>query len=117
MGMEDNEDIGYVIPKEGGVVWADTLAIPKEVANDPVRYNTALLWIDFLNRPDIAAKNVEYVYYASPNAAATDLIPAEILEDPGIYPPQEVMDKMEWLKPLGDAQQLRDRAWTEIKSQ
>lgn len=115
--MEDNEDIGYVIPKEGGVVWADTLAIPKEVASDPVRYNTALLWIDFLNRPDIAAKNVEYVYYASPNAAATDLIPAEILEDPGIYPPQEVMDRMEWLKPLGDAQKLRDRAWTEIKSQ
>ncbi len=117
MGMEDNEDIGYVIPKEGGVVWADALAIPKEVANDPVRYNTALLWIDFLNRPDIAAKNVEFVYYASPNAAATELIPAEILEDPGIYPPAEVMARMEWLKPLGDAQQLRDRAWTEIKSQ
>jgi spermidine/putrescine transport system substrate-binding protein len=115
--MAEDESIGYIIPKEGGIVWADNLCVPKEVAKDPDRFYTAMVWIDFLLRPDIAARNVEFVYYASPNAAAKELIPAEILEDPGIYPPDEVMQKMEWSKPLGEAQQLRDRVWTEIKSQ
>jgi spermidine/putrescine-binding protein len=113
----EDESVGYVIPKEGGIVWADNLCIPKEVASDPDRFYTAMVWLDFLLRPDIAATNVEFVYYATPNAAATELIPEEILEDPGIYPPEEVMQRLEWSKPLGEAQQLYERAWTEIKSQ
>ena len=58
-----------------------------------------------------------FTYFASPNEAALEFIADEIKNDPGIYPPQEVLDKMEFIEDVGEATQIYERLWTEIKSE
>ncbi len=105
--------VWYAIPKEGGVIWTDNLAIPKSA---PSQY-TAEVFIDYLLRPEVGAKISNYTWYGSPNKAAEEFIDAEILEEPAIYPPDEVMEKLEFLRDVGEATSLYDRIWTEIKTQ
>jgi len=58
-----------------------------------------------------------YVYYASPNQAAAEFILPEILEDPSIYPPAEVQEKLFWLTEASDeAVRLYDELWTAVKA-
>ncbi len=117
MKQVEDESVDYVIPKEGAIIWADNLCIPKSVDDSPARKKAAELWINYLMRADVAGKNTNYVWYASPNQAAEEYIDQEILEHPGIYPSAETWKRLTWSEPLGEAQALYDRAWTEIKSE
>lgn len=109
----EDERIWYIIPEEGGVVWADNLAIPKSSKNQ----YTAELFINFVLRPEVAAQITNFTWYGSPVEAAKEFIDAEILEEPAIYPSDEVMAKMEWIQDVGDATTLYERIWTEVKSE
>jgi spermidine/putrescine-binding protein len=110
---EEAEQVWYVIPKEGGVIWTDNLAIPKTA---PSQY-TAEAFINYLLRPEVGARITNYTWYGSPNKASEEFIDAEILEEPAIYPPPETMEKLEFLRDVGEATTLYDRIWTEIKTQ
>jgi putrescine transport system substrate-binding protein len=77
-----NADIRYVIPKEGAMLWVDVLAIP---ADAPHPENAHRL-VNYLLRPDVIAKVTESTGFANANAAATDLVPAELRSDTTIYP-------------------------------
>lgn len=112
----DDENIDYIIPKEGAVMWVDNLCITKDAASDPDRLEMAHMWIDFLNRPDIAALNTNFVWYASPNAAAESGIDQEILDYPAIYPDEETFARLSFLGDVGDFTEAYSRAWTEIKA-
>jgi putrescine transport system substrate-binding protein len=83
-------EIAYSIPREGALMWFDTLAIPA----DAPHHDRALAFIDYLMRPDVAAANSNFVYYASANLAATPLLEAELRDDPSIYPPPEVKSRL-----------------------
>jgi spermidine/putrescine-binding protein len=113
----EDENIDYVIPQEGAVKWTDNLCITADAAEDPGRLELAYQWIDFLNRPDIAAMNTNYVWYASPNSAAEEMIDPEILSYEAVYPPEDVFAKLQWLENVGDATELYSRIWTEISTQ
>jgi spermidine/putrescine-binding protein len=113
----EDENIDYTIPQEGAVIWTDNLCITADAASDPNRLDLAYQWIDFLNRPDIAAMNTNYVWYASPNAAAEEMIDPEILGYEAIYPSEEVFANLHWLENVGDATELYSRIWTEISTQ
>jgi len=108
----EDERIWYIIPKEGGVVWADNLCIPKTSKNT----YTAEIFINYILRPEIAAQITNFTWYGSPVEAANEFIDPEILAEPAIYPPDEVMAKLEWLKDVGDATPLYERIWTEVKA-
>ena len=82
--------IQYNIPKEGAIQFFDMLAIPA----DAPHVGNAHKFIDFLLRKDVAAKNTNFVSFASPNAAARDAINPEITGDPNIYPTPEVAAKL-----------------------
>ncbi|MDX1378211.1 MAG: spermidine/putrescine ABC transporter substrate-binding protein [Anaerolineales bacterium] len=112
----EDENIDYIIPKEGAVMWVDNLCITKDAAADPDRLEMAYLWLDFLNRPDIAAINTNFVWYASPNAAAESGILPEILEYPAIYPDEETFKRLSFLENVGDFTETYSRMWTEIKA-
>jgi spermidine/putrescine-binding protein len=112
MVAEEDERLWYAIPAEGGVIWADNLCIPKSAPN---KY-TAEVFIDYLLRPEVSAANSNFAWYASPNAKAEEFIDEEILEEPAIYPPPEVMAKLEWLEDVGEATPIYERLWTEIKA-
>src|SRR3989339_852030 len=85
----------YIIPREGAEVWIDNLAIPSEAKNK----ETAEKFINFILRPDISADIANYLWYANTNDAAREFTNAEILEDEALYPPQDILEKLEYLKP------------------
>lgn len=95
--MEKNEDLTYVIPEEGTNLWFDNIVIPKTVGNRDGAYQ----FINFMLRPENAAKNAEYVGYATPNKKAEELLPEEITSDERFYPSDELFDKMEVYQNLG----------------
>lgn len=106
------EGIVYVIPEEGTTIWQDNMAIP---VGAPNAY-TAMVFMNYLHYPEIAAQNAEYVGYGTPNAAAKEFIDPDILSDEGIYPPEEVETHLQWIEDVGDALELYDRIWTEFKA-
>jgi spermidine/putrescine transport system substrate-binding protein len=109
----EESEWAYVIPKEGAVIWQDNMCIPA----GSWRKATAEHFINYMLEAEVAAAVTNFTFYASPNKAAQEFIDPEILEDPGIFPPPEVMQKLEWMAPLGETIFVYDRLWTEIKSQ
>ena len=105
--------LAYVIPKEGGTLWIDNLAIPKGARN----VDAAYAFLDFVMLSEIAARIVNHVHYACANRAALPLIDARIKADPSIYPPQEILNRCELIEDLGETTQLLDQLWTEVKAQ
>jgi putrescine transport system substrate-binding protein len=104
--------IGYSIPKEGAQLWFDNLAIPKD-APDP---EEAHALIDFLIRPDIAAKNTNYVSYANGDLP-NDLIDKSILDDRTVYPDSATMAKFYTIIAHDQkTQRMINRLWTRIKT-
>jgi spermidine/putrescine-binding protein len=110
----ENEDIAYTIPQEGGVVWIDNMCIPNTVT--PERKLAAEMFMNFILRPDIGAMLSEYNYYASPNAASEAQLGDDFLNDPAVYPPADVLDKLQYIKPLGDYESVYQRMWDEVKA-
>ncbi len=83
-------ELSYRIPKEGAVMFFDQLAIPKD-AKHP---KNAHLFIDYLLRPEVAAKNSSYISYANANAASTALIDKSVTDNPNVYPSADLMTKL-----------------------
>jgi putrescine transport system substrate-binding protein len=83
-------EIEYSVPHEGALMWFDTLAIPADAPHP----DEAHALIDYLLRPDVAAANSNYVYYASANQAAVPLLEPELRDDPSIYPPPDVRSRL-----------------------
>ncbi|MCU0934911.1 MAG: spermidine/putrescine ABC transporter substrate-binding protein [Gammaproteobacteria bacterium] len=85
--------IRYVIPAEGGSLWGDYLTVARSSASKPLAHR----FLDFLHRPEVAARNAAFVHYATPNRAAAALMPPEYREDPVIHPRPEVLARCEHL--------------------
>ena len=114
VAQEDNENIMYTIPKEGGVIWVDNICIPASAT--PEEKLAGEMFINYLLQPDIGAQLSEWNYYASPNAAAEANLDPEFLNDPAVYPPQEVRDKLQYIRPVGEAESTYQRLWDEVKA-
>lgn len=105
--------ISYHIPKEGAIAFFDNFAIPK----DAKHVKNAYLFIDYMMRPDVAAKNTNYVNFASNNAAALPMIDDEVKNDESIYPTPEVMAKI--VPDLAESPEFTrqlTRSWTRFKT-
>jgi putrescine transport system substrate-binding protein len=106
-------EVDYRIPKEGAVMFFDQLAIPKD-AKHP---KNAHLFIDYLLRPEVAAKNSSYISYANANKASTPLIDAEVTGNPNVYPPVDLMAKLVPDMPESpEFSRLLNRSWTTVKT-
>lgn len=105
--------IRYDLPKEGAIMFFDMLAIPKD-AKHPLN---AHLFIDFLLRPEIAARNSSYVNYANSNLASYGLVDEAVRNDPSIYPSAEVKTRL--VPDLAETPgftRLLTRSWTRFKT-
>ncbi|KQN44578.1 ABC transporter substrate-binding protein [Pseudomonas sp. Leaf48] len=106
-------NIAYSIPKEGGALWFDMLAIPKDSANA----KEAHAFINYLLKPEVIAQVSDYVGYANPNPGSDKLMEQSIRTDEAVYPPQEVLDKTYVSVELPpNIQRLMTRSWTKVKS-
>ena len=113
-GYPGNPNIGFFIPKEGGTIWQDNLCI---LADSPNAY-TAHVFIDYMMRPEVAAKNEEYVLGLTPNAEAEKLLPAELQElfKEGFAPDAETLKRVEWIE-RNDKTSAYDDLWTRVKGE
>ncbi|MHC8403247.1 polyamine ABC transporter substrate-binding protein [Pseudomonas sp. MDT1-17] len=106
-------NIAYSIPKEGGALWFDMLAIPKDAAN----VKEAHAFINYLLKPEVIAQVSDYVGYANPNPGSDTLMEQSIRTDESVYPLQAVLDKTYVSIELPpNIQRLMTRSWTKVKS-
>lgn len=108
-----NEDVEFVVPKEGTEFFIDSWAIPKDVANK----EGAEAWLNFLCKKDVAYTNFDYLYYTTPNLAARDLIDEDLLNDESIFPTEETLKRCYSLKTLDtDTMGLYSKYWKKVKA-
>jgi spermidine/putrescine transport system substrate-binding protein len=88
----DIPEVKYVIGREGGEIWTDFFAIPKEAPNKDAAY----AFIDFLETPEVNAKEVEAHGYPSTDSRVTPLLPDAIKNNPVLYPAAELLTNLEF---------------------
>jgi len=106
-------NIAYSIPKEGSNLWFDLLAIPADAGN----VKEAHAFINYLLDPQVIAKVSAYVGYANPNPASQQYMEADLVNNPEVYPPQAVLDKLYISTTQSPAiMRLMTRSWSKVKS-
>lgn len=105
-------DIEYVIPREGTLMSLDALAIPKDARHVAEAHK----FIDFLLRPEIAARNTIVTNFANPVSASRALLPATIAENRSIYPDDSMTRKLFTVATKeADIQKVITREWSRVK--
>lgn len=112
--QRENENLAYVVPKEGSNVWIDAWVIPKNAKNK----ENAQKWIDFMCRADIALLNFEEITYSTPNRAARELIEDEAIRNSEVaFPKEDVLGRCEtYIYPGEEAEDMYIRLWNEMKT-
>jgi putrescine transport system substrate-binding protein len=110
---KNNIEIGYAIPKEGAQMFFDNLAIPADAKNLAEAYEL----INYLYRPEVAAKNTDFLSYANGNLASQKLVEPKILNDRDIYPDEATLAKLFVITARDPAtQRVINRLWTKVKT-
>jgi spermidine/putrescine-binding protein len=111
--MAERPSIRYVVPMEGATLWADCLVV---LRNAP-RKELAMRFINYLMNPEVAARTSERLRFAAASRPAREQVTAMTRGNPAIYPPLDQLSRLEWMRDVGRAIRLYDRAWTELKMQ
>jgi putrescine transport system substrate-binding protein len=110
---KNDVEIGYAIPKEGAQMFFDNLAIPADAKNVAEAYEL----INYLYRPEVAAKNTDFLSYANGNLASQKLVEPRILSDRDIYPDEATLAKLFVITARDPAtQRVINRLWTRVKT-
>ncbi|MCI9111832.1 MAG: spermidine/putrescine ABC transporter substrate-binding protein [Eubacterium sp.] len=108
---DNNEDLAYCFPQEGVNIFYDAFCIPKSVQNKA----GAEAFINFMQEPQVALENAEYIYYASPNITVRNNEEHSLFENETVYP--EVMPEGQYFENLPqNILELQADLWTNVKS-
>jgi spermidine/putrescine-binding protein len=110
---EEPQKFGYAVPKEGATVWIDNVCIPAKAVNA----GAAHTFINYLLEPEIGGRIVNAARYASANKAARAHVKREILDDVIVYPPDDVLNRCEFMEHLGKAGAVQAAIWREVKTE
>jgi spermidine/putrescine transport system substrate-binding protein len=118
VGIDDkpgNPNIAFVVPKEGGVIWMDNMAVVKGSQNQELAHT----FINFMLRPEIAARNADYVLYITPNKDAEALLAQETKDiyAAGFKPDAETMKRLQWLERNEQTDTAFSDLWTQVNGQ
>ncbi len=106
---DTGQTIKYVIPKEGSIIWFDSYLIPKDAPHP----KNAHAFINYMLKPEVIAEVSNYTNYANGNQAATELVDESVRNDPGVYPPPEIMATLAPdLTDTADTTRIMTRMWT-----
>ena len=111
-GTREDPETEFFVPEEGGEIWMDSLVIP---SGAPHR-DLAEKFLNYILEPETGARVSNFNQYATPNRASIPWIDPKDLQNPAIYPPPSVMEKLEFLRDLGPNLRLYDEVWTQVKS-
>lgn len=110
--LEQDPGLAFVVPREGAPTYLDSLAIPSDAPHPELAH----AFLDFTMEAEIAAEICRTMKYSSPNRAALALLPREVRENAAIFPPEEVLGRLELMRDIGEAVPLYERLWTEVKT-
>ena len=105
------DDAAYLNPSEGTLYWMDSWVL---LADAP-HVDAAYAFLDFIHRPQVQADETNYNLYATPNDAAKELVDPEVLNNPAVFPPDDVFAKLEGAQDTSGNEQRID-IWEEFKS-
>lgn len=108
---ENNEDLGFVYPKEGVNAFYDAFCIPKCAQNKA----GAEAFINFMHEPEVAFENEEYIYYASANATVMENEESSLFENEAVYPEEEPKNEVFFNLPQ-NILELQNNLWSKVKS-
>ncbi|TBY05854.1 polyamine ABC transporter substrate-binding protein [Rhizobium laguerreae] len=104
-------EVNYSIPSQGAQMWFDMMAIPADAPHVAEAHE----FLNYMMRPEVIAKASDHTFYANGNKASQQFVSKEILEDPAIYPTEEVMKNLFTVKPWDPkTQRLGTRLWTKV---
>ena len=103
----EQANLGYVVPKEGCTIWADSMCIPRSAPNKRAAHE----WMNYILRAEVGAALSDATGYGTPNAAA-----ARSMKSPVPYPTRAELERLEYQVDLGEYTAAWDQIWTEIKS-
>jgi putrescine transport system substrate-binding protein len=83
-------DIKYVVPKEGSILWFDMLAIPKDAPHPEAAY----AYLNYIMEPKVIADISNFKRYANANLASQPYVLDSVKDDPAIYPPPQLREKL-----------------------
>lgn len=109
---DNNEDLEFVYPKEGVNYFFDAACILKGTQNK----KAAELYINFLNDPEIATANAEYICYGSPNSAVYDNPDYELYQDEYLYPEEGAFKTQIFRNMSQSTLDLMSSLWDEVKN-
>lgn len=104
--------VRFTIPKEGAMLFLDSLAIPKNAPHQDLAHE----FLDFVMEPEIAAEICLTTGYSTPSQAGRELLPAGVRDNRAMFPDAAQMKRLYSYADLGKAATLHDRLWTEVKS-
>ncbi|WP_369026729.1 PotD/PotF family extracellular solute-binding protein [Qipengyuania sp. RANM35] len=110
--MVEDDDIDFIIPKEGSQLNSDTLCIPKGAPHP----KNAHAFINYIMDAEVDKKITETILYPTPNAAAKALMPDDYKNNPVIFPPADVLAKCEYAKFNPELQPLYEEAFTRVRA-
>ncbi|WP_051201828.1 extracellular solute-binding protein [Ferrimonas senticii] len=110
--QKEDPAITMIYPKEGAIFWMDNISIPAGAEN----VEAAHKMIDFLLRPEVAAKVSEMTGYPTPNKTARELMDPAFSQNPIIFPPAEVIEAGEFQSDIGDAVQIYSDYWDKLRA-
>jgi spermidine/putrescine transport system substrate-binding protein len=109
----EDPDIGYLIPKEGSMIWQDNLCIPVGAPHP----ENAHAFLNYVFDAKVGAAIADFIQYGSPNDAARKLLPDSYNKNPITFPSDEVLAKCEAVLYGGEKiQRLIDEAWTRVQA-
>lgn len=111
--QRENPDVMFTIPAEGTAISVDDLVIPREAKE----VRLAHAFINFLHDPSVAAENVSFLCYLSPNKDCYALLSPELRNNPALFLSSEIRARSEIVADLGPANALYIKLWDEIKSE
>jgi len=112
MASEEREEVVYLLPSEGAIVWADNLVIP---ARSPSAY-TAHVFMNFLLDPANGARLTEEIRYYSPNLASWALLEDDLRAEHEVFLGDGAMERLQFIEDVGADRRLFDEIWTRVKA-
>jgi spermidine/putrescine transport system substrate-binding protein len=110
VAVDENENLAYVIPKEGAPIWVDHFAVPRHAQHK----EAAHIFLNYILRPEVNAAIASELWYATPNEAATPHMDPEVTQSASVYPTSDIRARCEFYKNLGEATPTFTRIWSDL---
>jgi len=112
LAQADNADVRIAVPTEGSALSFDDMVIPADAKHILLAHR----FIDFILDPQVAAEMTEYICYLCPNEVSYQYLSEESRRNPILFPPPEVVEKLEMIADLGEANAKYAKIWEEIEA-